>query len=61
MYLSRCTRCLGSKNKKGILTAKEKFLRHNAKALSLKAKILNWLKKPEDHLQPVFQKAHAFR
>lgn len=39
-------------SKEGILTAKKKFLKNNAKALNLKAKILNLLKKPEDHLQP---------
>lgn len=39
-------------NKEGILTAKEKFLRNYAKALNPKTKILNLLKKPEDHLQP---------
>lgn len=38
------------------MTAKEKFLRNNAKALNPKAKILNLLKKPEDHLQPSVSK-----
>lgn len=34
------------------MTAKERFFRNDAKALGLKAKILNSLKKLEDHLQP---------
>lgn len=38
------------------MTAKEKFLRNNAKALNPKAKILNLFKKPEDHLQPSVSK-----
>lgn len=44
------------KNKESILTAEERFFRNNARALSLQAKILNSLKKLEDHLQPRIQK-----